>query len=659
MNLWKGDSMSGHRQRFFWLTTAVGLIGFAAITISCSSKPTVTESPSVNRGVETSKRSSSDGQGSPMFEDATNASGIKFKYQNGEEAKYCGILEQLGGGAAIFDFDGDGLPDIFIPGGGHFQEGVEAYLPKHMQEFLELKKTNPDAKLPPPPKIYGYSGRLYRNKGNFQFEDVTEQVGLGNQPNFYTHGAAACDYDRDGWPDLLITGYGRVILYHNEPDGKGGRKFVDVTQKSGLLGPNPQILSEESGQPSPHFWSSSAAWGDLDGDGYPDLYLCQYANWSFAKNHPPCPNMTPHSEYDVCPPKEFGSVPHALWRNNGNGTFTNVTKEAGLNIDRPDKDYGKGLGVMFIDVDGDGKPDIYVCNDTTPKFLYLNRSTPGHMKFEEKAQGLGVAFDGDGVANSSMGLDGADFDGCGRPSLWVTNCENEFHGFYKNVSNNGKLTFTFNTSAAGLGSIGPIYVGFGTKFLDVDNDGWEDIVVTNGHVVQFPHQNGLRQKPTLFMNAPATTKMGGTRKFIDRTPDGGSYFKEVHRGRGLAVGDFDNDGRVDMVIVALNEPVRILRNVSNPANNWLGVELHGKDRRDLVGTRLTLEVGDRKLVRYIKGGTSYLSSHDPRLVFGLGNESKVGKLRVEWSWTTGEQQAQEWDGLEPKKYHKLDERSAR
>jgi hypothetical protein len=618
-----------------------------AVIVSCSRKTTVTIFTSANQTTSPIPKPVDEAPPSPLFEDVTKMSGINFKYRNGEEAQYMGIIESLGGGAAIFDFDGDGLLDIFIPGGGHFQEGIEAYKPKQMNAFLELKRTHPDAKLPTPPKIHGYPGRLYRNKGNMQFEDVTEKVGLSNQPDLYSHGAAVCDYDRDGWPDLLVTGYGRVVLYHNEPDGKGGRKFVDVTEKAGLLGPNPHKLSEESGQPGEHFWSSSAAWGDLDGDGYPDLYLCQYANWSFAKNHPPCHGST-ESEFDVCPPKSFTAVPHALWRNNGDGTFTNVTREAGLRIDRKDGDYGKGLGVMFLDVDGDGKPDIYVCNDTTPKFLYLNRSTPGHLKFEEKALALGVAFDGDGAANSSMGVDGADFDECGRPSLWVTNCDNEYHGFYRNLSRNNRLAFAFNTTALGLASIGPVYVGFGTKFLDVDNDGWEDIIVTNGHVVQFPTHSSLRQKPTLFMNRP---HQGKSRIFKDLTGAGGSYFDESHRGRGLAVGDLDNDGHVDVVMVALNEPVRILRNVSSPQNGWLGVELHGTGHRDLVGTRLTLEVGDRKLVRYVKGGTSYLSSHEMRIVFGLGEAKSVGKLTVEWR--SGEPKVQEWSGLEINKYHKL------
>jgi hypothetical protein len=653
-------SRIGWRFRFALIACSLGI---AVVLASCSSRPTVTVSPSTSQSSPTTETIGSTSTSSaqpitgPLFEDVTKNSGIKFSYNNGEEAGYFALLESLGGGAAVFDFDGDGLMDIFVPGGGHFQEGVNAYKMKEMKEFLEKKKTDPSAKLPPPPQIHGYPGKLFRNKGNFQFEDVTEKVGLKSQPDFYSQGVAVCDYDRDGWPDLLVTGYGRVVLYHNEPDGKGGRKFVDVTEKAGLLGANPAKLSEESGQPGEHFWSTSAAWGDLDGDGYPDLYLCQYCNWSFAKNHPPCIGYKPGVEFDLCPPKEFGMAPHALWRNNGDGTFTNVTREAGLRVERTDKDYGKGLGVMFLDVDGDGKPDIYVCNDTTQNFLYLNRSTPGHMKFEDKGAVLGVAYDGDGLPNGSMGVDGADYNNSGRPSIWVTNYENEYNALYKNILIKGRTTFQFSTAAAGLGATGPNFVAFGTKFVDIDNDGWEDIVITNGHIVYFPPRNNVAQIPIAFRNVPSDRKPGpgeSARKFEDITGIAGPFFKNVHRGRGLAVGDFDNDGRIDLVFVPVNEPVTILRNVAEPQNGWLGVELHGKDHRDLVGTRLTLDVDGRKLVRYIKGGTSYLCAHDQRIVFGLGQSKKAGKLTVEWA--TDEPKIQEFDNLEPGKYHKLNQK---
>ncbi len=647
------------RRLSFGLAAILSPIFLVVVFASCSSRPTVTESAANNPatsenggGRNSNSSQTSNSSAGPFFQDVTKSSGIDFSYRNGEEAGYFAILESLGGGAAVFDFDGDGLMDIFIPGGGHFQEGIDAYRMKEMKEYLDRKKADASLKLPPPPKIFGYPGRLYRNLGNFRFEDVTEKVGLKSQPDFYSHGVAVCDYDRDGWPDLLVTGYGRVVLYHNEPDGKGGRKFVDVTAKAGLLGAHPDKLSEESGQPGEHFWSTSAAWGDLDGDGFPDLYLCQYVNWSFAKNHPPCVGYVPGVDFDVCPPKEFGMVAHALWRNNGDGTFANVTKEAGLRVDRGDKDYGKGLGVMFMDVDGDGKPDIYVCNDTTPKFLYLNRSTPGHMKFNDAGRELGVAYDRNGHADGSMGVDAADYDGSGRPSLWVTNYEDEFNGLYRSsVDRNNRLNYTYFSGPAGLTVLGQSFVGFGTKFIDVDNDGWEDIVITNGHIILHPPRNNLAQKPVLFMNTERQSSDGLTRRFTDFTDQGGDYFQAVHRGRGLAVGDFDNDGRIDLVFVNVNEPVSVLRNVAESKNHWLGIELEGAGHRDLVGTRLVLEAGGRKLVRYMKGGTSYLSAHDQRVVFGLGQNTQIGKLTVEWA--SGEPKVQEWHNLAPGKYHKL------
>lgn len=609
--------------------------------------------------------------GPALLEDVTDQSGVKFSYRNGEEGKHLAILESLGGGGALIDFDGDGLLDLFVAGGGHFSATADEYKSRRAEyeskkeSLLKEKKFDEAARLRPkdPPRIHGYPGRLYRNKGNFQFEDVTDKV-FDKQPDFFSHGAAVCDYDRDGWPDLLVTGYGRVVLYHNEADGKGGRKLVDVTAKSGLLGPDPSKMSEESGQPGEHFWSTSAAWGDLDGDGYPDLYLCQYVNWSFSKFHPLCPGYTTKIDHDVCAPKEFHSRRHALWHNNRNGTFTDVTKEAGLRTVAPmreailgdggkeeDGSYlGKGLGVLFVDVDGDGKPDIYVCNDTTDNFLYINQSTPGHLKFADRGLELGVARDNMGGSNGSMGVDAADADGLGRPSIFVTNYESEYHAFYRNVPASGRLSFSYGTARAGLSAIGPDFVGFGTKFVDIDSDGWEDLVISNGHVVYNPPRNNLQQRAVLFLNLEHKEKSGPVRRFADAAVRGGPYFSQTHRGRGLIAGDLDNDGRPDLIFIPLNEPVRILRNVARD-NNWLGVNLSGEGHRDIVGARLTLEVGGRKLVRFIKGGGSYLCSHDMRVLFGMGEVKKPGKLTVEWP--SGEPRVEEWTDLEANKYHRL------
>lgn len=559
--------------------------------------------------------------GPAFYEDVTAASGIDFTYHNGEETTHYAILESLGGGALLIDYDHDGLIDLFLPGGGYYD--------------------GPDKK-----QIKGHPCKMFRNKGNFQFEDVTEKVGLAAGPVFYTHGGAVGDYDNDGWPDLLVTGFGRVVLYHNEPDGAGGRKFVDVTKKAGLLADG---VSEEAGQPGRHFWSTSAAFADLDGDGYPEIYVCQYVNWSW-KNNQPCHGYTTKVPQDVCPPKQYDARPHALYRNKGDGTFVECLKEAGLRAEpREDRDYGKGLGVLIADVDGDGKPDIYVANDTTDNFLYLNRSTPGHLQFEDRGLELGVARDHNGVPNGSMGVDAADWDGTGRPSIWVTNYENEYNALYRNTPMNGRLSFTFGTNIAGLSVVGPTFVGFGTVFADVDGDGWEDIVVSNGHVVHHPIHNNLKQRPILFLNREGPKS--GERKFADARNRGGPFFQEDHRGRGLAVGDLDNDGRPDLVFAQVNEPVRILKNVGT-GTHWLGVELAGKGHRDLVGTKLTLEVGGRKQVRFVKGGGSYCSAHDPRKLFGLGDATAVGKLTVDWPSGGG---TETFDGLAVDKYHHIEQ----
>jgi hypothetical protein len=550
--------------------------------------------------------------GPPLFEDMTKASGVDFSYRNGEDAGHLAILESLGGGVALIDYDRDGLLDLFLPGGGYY-DGKD-------------KK-----------QIKGHPSKLYKNLGNWKFKDVTAEVGLDKQALFFTHGAAVGDYDCDGWPDLLVTGWGRVALYHNEK----GRRFVEVTKQAGL---------------NDNLWSSSAGWADLDGDGYPELYVCHYANWSFD-NHPPCSydGKTP----DVCPPKTFTALPHVLYHNNRNGTFTDVSKSAGLRMPRTEKDYeqlrelpddardrlrradkekeyGKGLGVLLVDVNADGKPDIYVANDTVDNFLYINRSKPGKLLFEEVGMGAGVARDGHGQPNGSMGLDAGDCDGSGRPSIWVTNYENELHALYHNdCSTDAKgehIVFRFFTEVAGIAAIGQAYVGWGTNFVDMDLDGWPDLFVVNGHAIRFPKGKATRaQRPVLLLNQ-------GKGRFRDISGRGGPYCQTEHVGRGAAFGDIDNDGRVDIVICNVNQPTALLRGIGGEGHHWLGIELETKSNRSPVGTVITLAAGGREQTRYGKGGGSYASAHDPRHLFGLGTTDKIDKLTV--TWPSG--QKQEW-----------------
>lgn len=542
--------------------------------------------------------------GLPLFRDVTAASGLNFTYRNGEEAKEFTILEIMGGGVALIDYNGDGLLDIFVTGGGYFES------------------TNKK-------QLKGHPCKLYENLGKFKFRDVTEEAGLAGVSWPYTHGAAVADYDCDGWPDLLVTGFGQVKLFRNEPvpdDKQGHRRFVELTEKVGLRDSS---------------WSTSAGWADLDGDGFPELYVCHYLDWSLT-NNPACPGNIPGIQRDLCPPQRFKPLVHSLFRNEKGQAFRDVSAEHGF------KAVGSGLGVVLADLNDDGRPDIYVANDGGNKFFFLNRTplpaAERRMKLEEKALAAGVALDDNGYYNGSMGLDAGDYDGSGRPSLWVTNYQGELHGLYRNL---GKERFLHQSRAAGISLIGLNFVGFGTGFLDVDNDGWEDLVIANGHVMHHPARGSTyKQRPVLLRNIDK----GGMRYFKDISPQGGEFFQTAALGRGVAIGDLDNDGWPDLVISNINSPAAILRNVaaqeSKDLHRWLGLKLVGAKDRDIVGSTVILEGNTRKLTRFAKGGGSYLSASDQRLLFGLGATEQVKRVTVKWSWG----KEQHFDNLEPNSY---------
>lgn len=559
----------------------------------------------------------------PLFEDVTASSGVAFSYRNGEDVvdaqgqpvvdekgrplRHLSILESLGGGAALLDFDGDGRLDIFLTGGGHYAGPPDYH------------------------RIVGHPCRLYRNLGGMKFVDATAAAGLDKLTEgkdwFYSHGTAVADVDRDGWADLLVAGWGGVALLRNvAAEGGKGRRFEDVTARAGL----------DRGLD----WASSAGFGDLDGDGYPDLYVCQYVDWSFKK-HPSCTydGKTP----DVCPPRNFDGLQHHVYRNDGKGGFVDVTREAGLLPGGPQA--SKGLGVLLVDLDGDGKTDVYVANDTVDNFLYLNRSVPGTIRLEEKALLSGAARDDRGTANGSMGIDAGDPERTGRPSLWVTNYQNELHSLYANECRPGKMFFHFRTAGAGIAAIGQNYVGWGTGFVDVDLDGWEDLFVSNGHAIRYPggKEADRPQRPVLLLNKEGKFREVGARL--------GTYGARVHLGRGAALGDLEDDGRIDIVLTHMNEPAAILRGIGGEKNHWLGIRLVGKGHACVVGVKATLDIGEAKpLTRFAKGGGSFASSGDRRLHFGLG-AALPGTLTVAWPNGT----TQEFKNLAPDRYYRIEQ----
>ena len=572
-----------------WCAGAVALAALVAV-LACSRSAPTAKAPEPEPEPAPSEPPYT---GPAWFKDVTEDTGIRATCRTGEEADQYTILESLGAGVALFDYDGDGKLDVFVVGGGYFDGPTKT----------DLK---------------GHPCKLYRNLGGLKFEDVTDKAGL-NVAWWYTHGVAVADYDRDGWPDFVVTGFGRVELFHNEPDGMGGRKFVAVGAKLGLTATG---------------WCTGAAWGDTDGDGFPDLYVCRYCDWSFA-NNPQCKAQTGGIPRDVCPPQKFKPVVHALFKNDGGKAFRDVSAEHNF---KPD---GCGLGVVIVDVNGDGRPDVYVANDATNNFLFFNRGG----RLEEKGLAAGVAVDESGRYNGSMGTDAADYDGTGRAAIWVTNFQGELHALYHNL---GGEVFDFRSRKVGIGAIGLSRVGFGTAFADLDGDGWEDLVVAHGHVLRHPTGGTAKQLPVLFHNAPGE----GGRVFKDVSNRGGAYFKVPALGRGLAVGDLDNDGRPDLVVTHSNGAVAVLRNEGATGNHpWLGLRLAGKAHRDLVGSTVTVEGEKRTLTRFVKGGSSYLSASDPRVLFGLGDAGKVKRVTVKWSW--GETQT--WDAPEVGAYWELKE----
>ena len=501
-----------------------------------------------------------------QFVDVTKEAGIDFRHVNGAEGDYH-LPETLGAGGAFFDADNDGDLDIYLVNSGYWP-GSAAAAQKH--------------------------AALYQNNGDGTFTDITVAAGVGNRGN-YGQGVACADYDNDGDTELYVTNFGQDVLYRNNGDGT----FTDITAHAGI---------------SDAAWSSSACFLDYDNDGHLDLFVVSYLHYSLDAAYRPCGENATRT---YCHPSLFEGAPDRLYRNNGDGTFTDVSQEAGVgNIGG--MFHGKGLGVVSADFNNDGAPDLYVANDDTRNDFFYNN---GDGTFSEISLLAGCAYSFNGVAQAGMGIASGDYNGDGALDIFVTNLSYETNALYRN---NGDGTFTDVIYEARLGKESYLYVGFGTGFLDADNDGWLDLFVANGHIIDNIAETHdvltYAQPNQLFRN-----KGDGTFQEISETA--GPYFQRAQVSRGSIFGDYDNDGDVDILVTQSNAPATLLRNEHGNKQNWLRIKPVGTiSNRDGIGARVLLT----QQIRDVNPGASYLSSHDARLHFGLGENTSVDRLEIRW-----------------------------
>jgi hypothetical protein len=518
------------------------------------------------------------------FTDVAAAAGLRFTHDRGATPEHH-LAETMGSGLAWLDYDNDGWMDLYVVQSGPF----------------------------PPRGSPRAQDRLYRNNGNGTFTDVTVKARL--KDTAYGMGVVAADYDNDGFTDLYVTNYGKNILYHNNGDGT----FTDVTDKAGV---------GASG------WSTSAAFADFDGDGLLDLFVLRYVD-DAAEKDLFCGNRI-NGKRDYCHPKLYPPTHNILFHNNGNGTFTDITASAGL-----DKALGKGLGVVVADLDDDGRPDIYVANDTTMNFLFRNL---GGNRFEDVSLLSGAALPSTGSPLSGMGVNAGDLSGNGRLDLVVANYEAEINSFYRNV---GQGVFEDISAESGFAGPSFLFSGFGLNLLDTANAGRLDAFIANGHVLDVPGRGSTyAERPFLMWN-------DGKGKFHERGC--GAPFRRELVGRGSAVADFDNDGDIDIAVSNSGGPLELLRN-DGPHGAWIGFVLRGKkSNRQGIGARVTIETEAGKQMREVKAGESYLSSSDPRVHFGLGKETAVKRVTIRWPSGI----VQDVTGAIPRKYNPVTEPDAK
>jgi enediyne biosynthesis protein E4 len=507
----------------------------------------------------------------PFEEVVPSVSGIAWKHTAGKSAeKY--LPETTGAGCAFLDYDNDGWMDLYFVNSG----ACDFFTP-----HSPLRNA------------------LYRNNRDGTFTDVTDKAGVAG--GGYGQGIAVGDYNGDGFPDLYVTQYGKSILYRNNGDGT----FTDVTEKAGVAAPG---------------WASSAVWFDYDNDGRLDLFVCRFVDFDKAKSKD-C-HAGEDAKRGYCIPHLYKPMASWLFHNNGDGTFTDVSKSSGIG-----NYLGKAWGVVATDINNDGRMDLFVANDTVANFLFANR---GNGRFEEIATPAGVAFSAEGRPRSGMGLDSADVNEDGWMDLFVANIDHEMYSLYQN---NRDETFDDQAVATGIGSATRMMSGWGLKFFDYDNDGNLDLFLANGNpddlIEELTHQQvGYREPLILLRNNGKTWENVSSRS--------GPIFDKKLSARGLAIGDFNNDGGVDVLIAVNDDAPLLLRNNVGSQNHWLGLTLVGKKANsDAIGARVIYQAGDLKRSRVRVGGGSYLSSHDPRMVLGIGKRPKLDWVEVHWPQPSG------------------------
>jgi len=536
-------------------------------------------------------QSSSSGQ--EIFSDITEGAGIAWRQFNGESQDRF-LIETMSGGVAFLDFDSDGLQDLFFVNGGETPHG---------------KSSSP------------VHNALYHNLGNGKFEDVAGKAGV-DRMRFYGMGVAVGDFDNDGFPDLYVTGFPFSALFHNNGNGT----FTDVSERAAV---------KNAGK-----WAASAAWFDFDRDGYLDLVVTNYVDFSF--DAPKKCEVNGMRSY--CEQKAYRGMPLTLYHNNGDGTFTDVSEQSGLG-----KLVGRALGVVAVDVDDDGWTDLFVARDASPNLLLINQKND---TFRDVAMDAEVAYSSDGVAKAGMGVDAGDLNGDGKPDFAVTNFNDEYFSLFVSTPS---VLFEDRAIASRLAEFTKSYVGWGIHFIDYDNDGNLDLVIADGHINRAIEATRAHVK---YKEPPLLLRNDNRGIFTNMREQAGAAFRSGESARGLATGDIDNDGSVDVVFTRLDERPVLLHNNAGQDNSWIGFDLQGtKSNRDAIGARITVEVGERKMVRWISGGASYLSSHDKRVVVGLGHIPGFSSIDAEIRWPSGT--LQRLSNLKLKQYHKILEPGAR